>query len=216
LALSRNKEKKMNKLLKSLLITTSAPLISFAGINVDWSIGYGVYPSGTVDLTDATAGSGFLAGGGSSLMQLIWTPSATVGVATTADGDFVSGDNVLLASRTITEGVGGYDEWGYNATIPAPFIDATFSPGSVFMRVFQDASPDFGDIYFDSALLTLEDRGSDPVADTQVLYLETGSDTYPSQGVALNGSLTVVPEPSVIAFLGLGGLALAARRRIVV
>lgn len=203
----------MKKISKLIILAMTAPFIANAGINVDWSIGWGVYPSGTSDLTDSTPGSGFLAGGGSSLLQLIWTPSASVGVATTASGDFVSGDNVVLASRTITDGVDGFDEWGYNSTTPAPFIDATFSPGSVFMRVFQDSSPEFGDLYFDSLLLTLEDRGSDPVADTQILYLETGSSVYPSQGVAFSPSLSVVPEPSVIAFLGLGGLALAARRR---
>jgi len=203
----------VKKIITSLALGAFLPLAASAGINVTWSIGYGVYPNGAADLTASSPGSGFLAGGGSSLMQLIWTPSSSIGSASIAGVDFASGDNVVLDSITITEGVGGYDEWGYNFSVPSPYINATFSAGDVFMRVFADATPNAGDFYFDSALLTLEDRGSDPVADTQLLYLETGSASYPSQGIALNQ--VVVPEPSVIAFLGLGGLALAARRRFV-
>lgn len=201
----------MKKIITTLALGISLPLAATAGINVTWSIGYGVYPNGAGDLTSAAPGSGFLAGGGSSLIQLIWTPSSTIGLATIADVNFVSGDNVLLDSKTITDGVDGFDEWGYNFTVPSPYINATFSAGDVFMRVFANAAPGIGDYYYDSSLLTLENRGSDPVADTQLLYLETGSASYPAQGVALNQ--VVVPEPSVIAFLGLGGLALAARRR---
>lgn len=198
----------------SLIVALLVPLAGQAGINVTWSIGYGLYDVGVVNLTSTDPNDGFLTAGNSSLFQLIWTATSDgIGIVDPLDVDYVSGDNLVLDSRVITAGSGGYDEWGFNSTVPAPYINPVFTAGFVFMRVFQTASPTVGEYYFDSALLALQNRGSDPIADTQLLYLETGSDSYPSQGVALN--LEIVPEPSVLAFLGLGGLALAVRRRFV-
>ena len=200
---------KLNKII-IMLVVAAAPLMSKAGLNVQWTIGYGVYPFGAPDPTAFDSGSGLLAnnGSGSTILQLLFTPSGVVGAVDPFAVGYVSGDNSVLATINVTDGVAGYDEWVYNGTVPQ-YVNPTFTAGYFFMRVFQDATPEVGEYYFDSATLAALDVGSD-ISVAQQLYLEPDPS---NSGVALN--LEIVPEPSVLAFLGLGGLALAARRRFV-
>lgn len=198
------------KYLGYMFLTLLLPLASQAGINIQWFVGYGIYPFGAADPTSFTAGTGLLAnnGTGNTILQLVYSASNTRSDVDPFATDYVSGDNVVWQTRAVTDGVGGYDEWIYNSTLPTPFTSNTFSSGSVFVRVFQDASPQDTEYYYDSDLLTLEDRGSD-LAFTQPLTVEPNPGV---SGVALNR--LIVPEPSVLAFVGLGGLLAVARRRL--
>ncbi len=195
-------KKKIMLALAALGVTSMA---SFAGINVQYYVSYGLYPNGG-NVTDGTPGSGLLAanGTGSTVLQLIYAGGNGV-----ADGSVASlaatGDDVILQTRVISTGA-GYDEWGYIGTFPSPYTNPVFTSGNVFVRVFQTENPAVGQYYYNTGLMALEDRQLD-IAFTQTLTIDT-----PSAGIALN--LPIVPEPSVMAFLGIGGLVLAVRRRI--
>ena len=202
--------KKLSMWVASALLAST--LVANAGINVQWFVGWGIYPFGAGDPSSLTPGTGLLAnnGSGTTILQLIWSPGNTAAAVDPFNGGsgWVGGDNVVLQTRTVTSGVDGYDEWVFNNTVPTPFTNPVFSPGSVFVRVFQDATPGIGEYYYDSGLMVLQDRDLD-FAFRQILVVEPNADV---EGIALN--LQIVPEPSVIAFLGLGGLMLAIRRRI--
>ena len=195
---------------KKLMLVTAmlglAAAVAQAGINVQYYVSYGLYPFGAGDVTSGDPNTGLLAvnGTGSALIQLIHAGNDGI-----ANGDIVdlnpTGDDVILQSRIISL-VDGYDDWGFISPAPSPYTNPVFTSGSVFVRVFQTASPAPGQYYYDTALLVLEDRNLD-IAFTQTLVIDT-----PDAGIALN--LLIVPEPSVMAFLGLGGLMLAIRRRI--
>ena len=197
----------IKKLVLSLSVASLMSITAFAGINVQYFAVFGVYPNGG-DTQSGDPGSGLLAanGTGSALVQLIYAGGD--GVANDADPNtagFVTGDDVVWQTRIISLGA-GYDEWGVVSPDPAPFTNPVFTSGNVFVRIFQTETPTAGHYYYDTPLLALEDRGLD-IAFAQTLFFDD-----PNDGVALN--ILLIPEPSVMAFLGLGGLMLAVRRRI--
>lgn len=197
----------MKKVILGLAAMTMAvAMTANAGINVQYSVAFGLYPFGAPDVTSVDPGTGLLAanGTGSTLIQLIYAGANGV-----ADGGVTSIattiDDVVLQSRVISTSL-GYDDWGFIGSVPSPFTNPVFTPGNVFVRVFQTETPVVGQYYYDTATLALEDRSLD-IAFTQSLLIDSAN-----AGIALN--IPIVPEPSVMAFLGIGGLVLAARRRI--
>ena len=197
----------IKKLVLSLSVASLMTVSSFAGINVQYFAVWGIYPFGG-DTQSGDPGTGLLAanGTGSTLVQLIYAGGD--GVANEANAstvDYVTGDDVVWQTRIISMGA-GYNEWAVISPDPAPFTDPVFTAGNVFVRIFQTENPTAGQYYYDTPLLALQDRNLD-IAFAQTLFFDD-----PDDGRSLN--LLLVPEPSVIAFLGLGGLMLAIRRRI--
>jgi len=198
-----------SKLLAAVAALGMAALTSQAGVNVNWYVGYGVYPQGAADTTSTTAGTGLLAnnGSGQTILQLIWAGADNaidlVNPGNSGSG-YVSDDDVVWASIPVTSGAGGYDEWVFNAT-PPTYVNATFTAGFVYIRVFQDETPVGGEYYQDSSLLGLNNVGGD-ATQSQVLQLGTESN-------GVSTETQIVPEPSAVMLAGLGALVLAIRRR---
>lgn len=183
----------MKKTILSVIASCAMGLSANADININWAAGSGFY--------SAAMPNGILLGGGSLLAQLIYTASGTIENA--GVGGAVAGDNTVLVNFTVTNPGNAGSEWADFSYGSQVF--AGISSGFVYARVFQDDVVEIGDLYYDSSTLAVTPYTGIEAPQT----LQTNSDL-------INGNeltIAVVPEPSVLAFLGFGGLALAARRR---
>ena len=195
----------MNRLRKFLLFAalTLCALSTTAGYRVQYFVGYGLYPPPVgpfgSNTASTTPGTGLLAVNGShrALIQLI-----SAGLNNVNDGlGFINdsssnpgGDDMVLDSRILEAGVDGVDEWGYTATLPPPFVSTSSSSVFLFVRVHQNVPPP--QIYYthwtyDSPSFQPMDLNSDapnPPLDTRstIVTVETGGETVPVQGVALD------------------------------
>ena len=197
----------MNTFQKSFLalaIASCATMVS-ADYRVQYFVGYGIYYPFASDTSSTTPGDGLLARNGShcALVQLLWAgPDGNpdpINPANPANG-YVSDDDVVLESRIIEAGVGGYDEWLYNPTPPAPFNNTNSLQKPVFVRVYQDTTPLINDWYYDSPLVYPEDAsifGPPGEAFATLIHIENGGETIPTAGVVLpiwNGCLSCPDE----------------------
>jgi hypothetical protein len=171
-----------------------------AGNRIQYFVGYGLYPPDgpfSPDTSSTTPGTGLLAVNGShrALIQLIWAGENNIKEGFdpfNVSGGFVDGDDVVFDSRIIEAGVDGVDEWGYTSSPPPPLVTTNSIPKFVFVRVHQDTTPSPDcHWYFDSPLVAPADMSSDipnPASDAlaTVITLETGGETVPATGVALD------------------------------
>ena len=81
--------------------------------------------------------------------------------------------------------------------------------GFVYVRVFQDGSPTGGEFYADSTRIPVINQQTNVPAD-----LSDVVDIAPSGGVFPNKVIAAVPEPSVLAFCGIGSMLMAYRRKM--
>jgi hypothetical protein len=152
-------------------------------------------------------GTPLLDGGGSYLAQLLFTPSGTIAPA--FPGGVASGDNVVLDS-VVVNFFG--DEYG---GLPGQSYAGAFNPGFVFARIFDvgsDVSIGPGDWYYDGWLLAAVDESDPSVFQSYVIHQGTANDPTFNTDIL---NLPVIPEPSVFALMGLGGLFLMIRRRFI-
>jgi hypothetical protein len=186
----------------------SAATMACAGINISWLIAWGVYDFGTPEgqLSSFNAGTGILNPGGSTIFQIIlWGGNLQHAADPGTPNYLTGGDTLLDAPEIITEG-GEVTEWAWDNT-QNRYTNSVYTPGSVFLRIFQDHTPAIGEHYYDTDLVPIQDITSLAEDDAQVIYLEPDP---ANKGVALDR--TLVPEPSVLAFLGVGVILFAARR----
>lgn len=80
--------------------------------------------------------------------------------------------------------------------------------GFVYVRVFQDGTPTAGEQYADSSLVPVINQQTNVPPD-----LVDVVDIAPSSGVFPNKTIAAIPEPSVLAFCGIGSMLMAYRRR---
>jgi hypothetical protein len=112
----------MKKTIIAAAIALSASLAQ-AGVNVQYYVGYGLYPFGAADVTSGTPGTGLLAanGTGSAIIQLVYA-----GLDGIPDGDVTSlaatGDDVIWDSRVLSI-VSGDSEWGNEDPTPLAFYE---------------------------------------------------------------------------------------------
>ena len=186
---------------------------SFGDIYVNWQADVGFFRNGTSGA--AYPNDGILFPSGSVLVQLLWTPDA----GTTAVDAFLpnylaaGGNDIVLASRSVGFGVAAditaSDEFMQFTGTPAVFLNANYGPtvlqgGYVYARVFSDLTPGLGDYYFQSSNTVALGNYT---GNEQANLLDINTDH--TNGNQLN---QVVPEPSVLAFLGAGALVVAYRR----
>ena len=190
----------------ALLVFAFAIVSSYGALQVQWSGADGfVRADGTTPLAD-----GFTPGEEVYLAQLIFSPSGVISPAFL--GGTATGDNQVLQNVNI---LASGDEYG---PLNAQNFTGPFSAGQVFVRVFDVGSTNPGDItagmfYYDGPLVTGVDQ-SDDLSVFQPYNANTGTAGFAGFNTdVLNQQ--VIPEPSVFAMLGLGGLVLMIRRRFV-
>ena len=201
----------MKKLI-AMLAMGAVAVASHGDININWRAQAGFYKNGQFAVDPAGA---LLFGGGSTIAMLIWTPfnggSPTIDPVDITDiaGNFSGGDDIVLDTLTITHPGNAGSQYADYANGPEIYLNTTYSTtlqgGYVFLRIFQDTTPNVGtfEYYFDgNPLLANAYTGSEsPQA------LEGNTDNI--NGNELN---KLIPEPSVLAFLGAGALVVAIRR----
>lgn len=200
----------MKKLLIAALLSVSMASASNAmiGIYANAELGY-------IGVTGATTDAPANLFNGTVLMQMIWSASAGYSSVGTADGGGLDAGYELLWSGNVDV---------VDGLIPSGDIDgpATYGaynpPGYVYVRVFDSAAPTVGDFYLNSQQIgpSLTQLTNTPPPTPDPLDIGQGMAAIDLGGYYINPlNIEIVPEPSVLAFLGLGGLALAVRRRFV-
>lgn len=197
-------------MIKRLLMCLSVISMSaYADIEVAWQGAFGFYANGT---GPAPADPGDYLGTvfGNATVQLIWTPDNQISELdpfNVAEG-YVSGGEIMLNSLAVNSTYGEY------VAPAAVFADAsydtgviTLDQGYVYTRIFGSTAPIVGDYYFASQVVDPSFR-TEPAGPPTFIEHNTGA--------VLGDELDrlIVPEPSVLAFLGLGGLLMAVRRRL--
>lgn len=195
----------------AMIMGTLVAASAMADININWRAQAGFYENGTAG---AYPGDGIVFPSGSALAMLIWTPfnggSPTIDPVDITDiaGNYTGGDDLWLDSLTLTYPGNVTDEF-------APFGNqeiyqnvnyggTTLQGGYVYIRIFSDTTPASGEYYFNGPTLLTTAF----VLNEAPQILEGNTDN--TNGNQLNQ--LIVPEPSVLAFLGAGALMVAIRR----
>ena len=138
-----------------------------------------------------------------SLFQIIWTLDGSIDAFNPANPTGVSDNDIILGSyfSTFTGflfGTETYQDETYG------LLSDGLVPGQVYVRVFSSAAPTIGDYYAVSSTFGgLVDQ--DPTPGTANVV-----DIAPSAAFLVGTE--IVPEPSVLAFLGIGAALVAVRR----
>jgi hypothetical protein len=208
----------MKKTLMALFALALCASVASAGVGINWGTLYGVYDHTETDLV---GGSAALLDSYSAIWQLIY--AGADGVANTPDynqvgganGDYVTGDDVVWAQRTIPLGGGtapedntDWNNWMAKNTGESDYVDLTWTTaGSVYQRIFE-GTPGPETWWGDSTLLTFQttfDEGGMP----DPFFIDSPYGGWqPTQQFP-----PPIPEPATLSLLGLGALALIRRKR---
>lgn len=196
------------KLMLAATAVAMSMVAAEAAINVTVSGAAGFY------LEDDT--TGLLETSPNGWVQFILITSGSPTVA--GPGGTVGANESVIAEFGLTNG-GNSDNYGaflYD-------LDGTYEPGGWYVRVFEGGSSTtgvaadnivLGTWYYESAVFPTIDNIVPETPDAQ----EVGGNNPTVLQSAFGGDFVnrqVVPEPATIAFLGIGGLVLAIRRRLV-
>lgn len=190
----------MKKMLVTGVLAMGTALSASAAIGIDWSASGGFYENGTTGANDPGdwIGNDF----GSATAQLMWS------VDMVADELLVENSDIVLRTLSPASVYGDF-----SAGLPVVFNDGdygvTLAGGYFYARIFQSAAPIAGEYWFrtEPVLAALYDPNS-PVLQTLDMNANPSDPTFGANEL----NRQIVPEPSVLAFLGLGGLAMAFRR----
>ena len=178
----------MKLLLKSALICGFLAGVAQAAIEINWTIGGAAVMDGSTSDAPIPVPQG-------ALIQLIWAGAddAVNFPDVTAGPDFVSGDDVVLASTNFIN-AGGFTQPNIQREYPLPGStaqDSTF----VFARIYDVADPTGGGCnYYDTPLLSAQEQtGSDNI-NADVLDMTNPADFITSENA---GSVPVVVTDTV-------------------
>jgi PEP-CTERM motif-containing protein len=209
--------KKFLMVIFALIIATS---VATAGVGIQWSTAMIGYTHDAVNLTEYPTANGLLQSY-SAIWQLIYAGADNIAnsIANTPiqtggpNGDYVKGDDVVWAERTIAMGGGTAPEdgTGWNDLFLATggsvvYEDLGWSTaGFSYQRVFE-GTPAIGSWYLETPLLALDTGYAGGGAPPQDSFVGT-----PALG--FQATTQIVPEPATMGLLGLGALVMAFRRR---
>lgn len=149
-----------------------------------------------------------------SIIQLIFSPT---GVNTGPSGTaplVPAVGNTVLASMPLNGIFGFPGAWNFGvANYPVPGVPGQYVGGYVFQRVFDTLwgnSPTDQSFYADGPMsLALANADGDPTPPADVSYFFASS----GSGYVLSQRVTIIPEPTTWALMGIGALAMIIRRR---
>ena len=210
----------MKKTLMALFALALCASVASAGVGINWTTLWGVYDHSAADLT---GGDNPLLGSYSAIWQLIY--AGADGINNPADynqvggpnGDYVTGDDVVWAQRTIPLGGGtapedntDWNNWMAKNTGESDYVDLTWTTaGSVYQRIFE-GTPGPNTWWGDSSLFTFSTtfaEGSLP----DEFYIDDPQGNFGWK--PYNQFPPPIPEPATLSLLGLGALALIRRKR---
>ena len=210
----------MKKTLMALFALALCASMASAGVGIVWTTSWGIYNH---DAADLTGGSGAILDTYSAIWQLIY--AGADGVANPADweqtgganGDYVTGDDVVWAQRTIAQGGGvapedntAWNEWMTDQGGELTYTDMAWStPGSVYQRVFE-GTPGPLTWWGDSQLFTFNHNLTEGGMPDE-FYLDSADGSIGWK--PYNQFPPPIPEPATLSLLGLGALALIRRKR---
>jgi len=207
----------MKKTLMALFALALCASVASAGVGINWTTAWGIYDHTETDLIN---GSSALLDSYSAIWQLIY--AGADGVANTPDynqvgganGDYVTGDDVVWAQREITQGGGtaadgtSWDNWMRNQGGELDYTDLNWgTPGSVYQRIFE-GTPGPNTWWGETPLFTFNHN-----------FAEGGMpDAFEPDSATAGWQPTQqfpppIPEPATLSLLGLGALALIRRKR---
>ena len=210
----------MKKTLMALFALTLCASMASAGVGINWATGFGVFDHTETDLV---GGSAALLDKYGAIWQLIY--AGADGIANTPDynqvgganGDYVTGDDVVWAQRTIPQHGGlapedntTWDNWMTQQGGDPDYKDFTWNtPGSVYQRVFE-GTPGPNTWWGDTPLFTYNPNFAEGgMPEAFFLDSEDGSIGWKPY----NQFPPPIPEPATLSLLGLGALALIRRKR---
>ncbi|HMO52785.1 MAG TPA: PEP-CTERM sorting domain-containing protein [Kiritimatiellia bacterium] len=198
----------MKKLLAIITISVGMMAAANANIVLAWSGLDGfVKNDGVTPLLD---------GGGSTVAILIYSPSGAFYNTDLVAGSHTIGDEVIWGS-VVNVLFDPVDPYGF---VPEQNYAQAFQAGFIYARIFDEgttANPNSvtpGLWYYQGPIVATINNTSDPVTPDNY-NMNQGTAGFDDFRTDVLNRQVVVPEPSTLAFLGLGGLALALRRRMV-
>jgi len=182
--------------------TVALAATSFADINVNWT-----GPDGFYKVDDVT---GLVNGGQTAYAQLIYTPISAYSADSAAVGGGVEAGFQILDTTILTDS-GGADPYG---TFVASY-SGTFQAGFIYARVFDGGTGNPANIvagtwFYDSPIVATINNATPETPDS---FNIQGGNPSPGNGGFGDTVYKQVPEPTTLAFLGIGGVVLALRRR---
>jgi hypothetical protein len=208
----------MKKTLMALFALALCASVASAGVGINWSTAWGIYDHNAADLT---GGSNALLDSYSAIWQLIYAGADGIANAPDyeqvggANGNYVTGDDVVWAQRTIPQ-TGGFasedntewNNWMIGQSGDIDYKDFSWNtPGSVYQRIFE-GTPGPNTWWGDSSLFTFSTTFAEGSLPDEIYLGSADGGWQPTQQFP-----PPIPEPATLSLLGLGALALIRRKR---